>query len=140
MCIRDRYKKAWEGHLRQYTLAKTTDVPFARDGMYYKEFPTSFDSVHNAEGFHGLFQQGLAEPWNTTYQKRMRRYAGFYMDEDQGAPNYDPEHRLIRSVMTGSRGPVLRKTTPIDWGGDPFECEGRFDPLRWHRTTCQTGA
>ena len=26
---------AWEGHLRQYTEAKTTDVPFARDGMYY---------------------------------------------------------------------------------------------------------
>src|SRR6266542_7169918 len=32
------YKKAWEGHLRQYTLAKTVKVPFARDGMYYKEF------------------------------------------------------------------------------------------------------
>src|SRR5690348_4424258 len=31
------YKKAWEGHLRQYTLAKTRDVEFARDGMYYKE-------------------------------------------------------------------------------------------------------
>src|SRR5262249_32414895 len=29
------YKRAWEGHLRQYTLAKTKDVPFARDGMYY---------------------------------------------------------------------------------------------------------
>src|SRR5262245_65843525 len=28
------YKKAWEGHLRQYTLAKTVKVPFARDGMY----------------------------------------------------------------------------------------------------------
>ncbi|MEZ6048250.1 MAG: hypothetical protein R3C11_22280 [Planctomycetaceae bacterium] len=24
------YKTAWEGHLRQYTLAKTVDVPFAR--------------------------------------------------------------------------------------------------------------
>src|SRR5438045_2840268 len=28
--------KGWEGHLRQYTLAKTKDVPFARDGMYYQ--------------------------------------------------------------------------------------------------------
>ena len=26
-------KKAWEGHLRQFTLARTTEVPFARDGM-----------------------------------------------------------------------------------------------------------
>src|SRR5689334_22937884 len=31
------YKKAWEGHLRQYTAARTTHVPFAKDGMYYKE-------------------------------------------------------------------------------------------------------
>ncbi|MEC9010792.1 MAG: hypothetical protein VX877_16120, partial [Planctomycetota bacterium] len=30
------YRKAWNGHLRQYTLAKTVEVPFARDGMYYK--------------------------------------------------------------------------------------------------------
>src|SRR5688500_7234876 len=44
------YKRAWEGHLRQYTLAKTVDVPFARDGMYYKEFPVMFDWLHNSEG------------------------------------------------------------------------------------------
>src|SRR3954449_12625545 len=44
------YKKAWEGHLRQYTAAKTTDVPFAREGMYYKEFPVTFDWLHNGEG------------------------------------------------------------------------------------------
>ena len=132
--VLELYRQGIEGHMRQYTEARTVECPLARDGMYYKEFPTSFDFVHNAEGFHGLFQQGLAEPWDPTYQARMRRYAGFYMDEDPGAANYDPQHRLIRSVMTGSRGPVLRRTTPIDWGGDPFECEGRFTPLRWHRT------
>src|SRR5438034_3953143 len=43
------YRKAWEGHLRQYTAAKTTQVPFARDGMYYKEFPVMFDWLHHAE-------------------------------------------------------------------------------------------
>lgn len=130
----DLYRHGIEGHMRQYTEARTVECPLARDGMYYREFPTSFDSVHNAEGFHGLFQQGLAEPWDPAYRTRMRRYAGLYLNEDAGAPNYDPERRLIRSVMTGSRGPVLRTTTPIDWGGDPFECEGRFTPLRWHRT------
>ena len=132
--VLELYRQGIEGHMQQYTEARTGECPLARDGMYYKEFPTSFDFVHNAEGFHGLFQQGLAEPWNPTYRARMRRYAGFYMNEDPGAANYDPEHRLIRSVMTGSRGPVLRRTTSIDWGGDPFECEGRFTPLRWHRT------
>src|SRR5438445_129825 len=41
--IRTLYRKAWEGHLRQYTQARTVEVPFARDGMYYKEFPVMFD-------------------------------------------------------------------------------------------------
>ena len=41
--IREMYRKAWEGHLWQYTEAKTVEVPFARDGMYYKEFPCMFD-------------------------------------------------------------------------------------------------
>ncbi|HQU43083.1 MAG TPA: hypothetical protein PK867_09730 [Pirellulales bacterium] len=41
--ILDLYKKAWEGHLRQYTRAHTSEVEFARDGMYYKEFPVMFD-------------------------------------------------------------------------------------------------
>ena len=45
--VRALYDRAWEGHLRQYTLAKTKDVPFARDGMYYKEFPVMFDWLHN---------------------------------------------------------------------------------------------
>jgi len=39
--VLDLYKLGWEGHLRQYTEAKTVDVPFARDGMYYKEFPVT---------------------------------------------------------------------------------------------------
>jgi len=38
--VLEMYKRAWEGHLRQYTLAKTVDVPFARDGMYYKNSPS----------------------------------------------------------------------------------------------------
>ena len=32
----DMCQLAWEGHLKQYTEAKTTEVPFARDGMYYR--------------------------------------------------------------------------------------------------------
>ncbi|HEV3002861.1 MAG TPA: hypothetical protein VGX78_00300, partial [Pirellulales bacterium] len=56
------YKKAWEGHLRQYTLAKTRDVEFAREGMYYKEFPVMFDWLHNGEGLTVFNLQGLSDP------------------------------------------------------------------------------
>ncbi len=125
--ILQMYKRAWEGHLRQFTLAKTTEVPFARDGMYYKEFPVMFDWLHNSEGLTVFNLQGLSDPYDEAFQKRVRRYAGFYMNEDPQAPNYDPQHKMIRSMFNGSRGPLLRKATGLDWAGDPIEVAGRFD-------------
>jgi hypothetical protein len=119
-------KKAWEGHLRQYTAARTKHVPFARDGMYYKEFPVMFDWLHNAEGLTPFNVQGLSDPYDRLFQQRVRRFAGFYLNEDRGAPNYDPKHKIIRSLFNGSRGPLLRKATALDWAGDPIEVENRF--------------
>lgn len=120
------YKKAWEGHLRQYTAAKTKEVPFARDGMYYKEFPVTFDWLHNGEGLTPFNVQGLSDPYDRAFRQRVRRFAGFYLNEDAGAANYDPEHKIIRSLFNGSRGPLLRKATALDWAGDPIEVENRF--------------
>ena len=120
------YKKVWEGHLRQYTEARTVEVPFARDGMYYKEFPVMFDWMHNGEGLRVFNLQGLSDPNDIGFGHRVRRYAGFYMNEDPQAPNYDSEHRIIRSLFNGSRGPLLRKATGLDWAGDPIEVENRF--------------
>lgn len=132
--ILQMYKKAWEGHLRQFTLAKTKDVDFARDGMYFKEFPVMFDWQHNAEGLTVFNLQGLSDPEDVAFGHRVRRYAGFYMNEDPGAPNYDPKHKIIRSLFNGSRGPLLRKATALDWAGDPIEVEHRFNLLHQERT------
>lgn len=120
------YKKAWEGHLRQYTLARTEKVPFARDGMYYKEFPVMFDWLHNGEGLCVFNLQGLSDPYDARFRQRARRFAGFYLNEDADAPNYDPKHKIIRSMFNGSRGPLLRKATALDWAGDPIEIGNRF--------------
>jgi hypothetical protein len=122
------FKKAWEGHLRQYTAAKTKDVPFARDGMYYKEFPVMFDWLHNGEGLTVFNVEGLCDPSDARFRDRVIRYAGFYLNDDPGAPNYDSKHKIIRSLFTGSRGPLLRKATALDWAGDPIEVENRFHP------------
>src|SRR6185503_168645 len=124
--VLDMYKLAWEGHLRQYTLAKTTDVDFARDGMYFKEFPVMMDWLHNAEGLVIFNVQGLSDPKDAKFGQRVRRYAGFYMNEDPGAPNYDTQYKIIKSMFNGSRGPLLRKATGLDWAGDPIEVENRF--------------
>lgn len=128
-----RYYRGWEGHLQQYTEAKTVEVPLGRDGMYYKEFPVCFDWFHHGEGLSAFFLEGLADPTNRSLLHRTRRFAGLYMDEDPQAKNYDPERRLIRSMFNGSRGPLLRKATALDWAGDPIEVEGRFRPLHRER-------
>jgi len=119
-------RRFWEGHLRQFTVARTVDVPIARAGMYHREFPVQMDWQHNAEGLTSFNLQGLSTPRDVALAARTRRFADFYTGRDPSAPNYDPARRMIRSLMNGSRGPMLRRATPLDWAGDPF------DPTRFH--------
>ncbi len=123
--VRRMYERAWEGHLRQYTLAKTTDVPLATGGMFYKEFHTQMDWMHIGEELTVFNVMGLGG-LNDANEQRVKRFAGFYLNEDPQAQNYDPKHKIIRSMFNGSRGPLLRKATALDWAGDPIEVEHRF--------------
>jgi len=127
--IREMYTKAYEGHVQQFMTAKTTDVPIGRLGMYYKEFPSQFDWQHNGEGLTVFNLMPLGDPYSRRYKQRVQRFAGFYMDEDPGAPNYDPKLKLIKSMMNGSRGPMLVDATPLDWTGDPIDVKDRFPSL-----------
>src|SRR5215469_2251562 len=104
--LKEMYTKAYEGHVRQYTLAKTKEVPFAREGMYYKEFPVMMDWQHNGEGLTVFNLMGLSAPNDPKWRERVKRFAGFYIGEDPGAPNYDPQHKIIKSMFNGSRGPL----------------------------------
>ena len=122
------FRTGFEGHLQQYTEAKTVDVPMARDGMYYREFPVSLDWFHHGEGYAGYFLYGLCDPHDQRYLQRMRRWAAMYMGDDPDAPNYDRRHRVIRSMFNGSRGPMLRKATALDWAGDPIDVAAGFRP------------
>ena len=117
------YLKGLEGMLHQYTDAKTTQVPAGLGGMYYKEFSAQSDWMHHGEGLRVFNRMGLSVPDDPKYRERVRRFAGFYMAEDPEARNYDPEHKLIRSLINGSRGPMLRTATAIDWVGDPFDIQ-----------------
>ena len=119
--IRQMVELAYEGHVRQFTAARTREVPLARDGMYFKEFPVMMDWQHNAEGLSVFNVLGLGDPYAKAYRDRVRRFAGFYTGDDPTAPNYDAGQRLIRSMFNGSRGPLLRKATPVDWAGDPMD-------------------
>jgi hypothetical protein len=120
------YSLGHEGLLKQYTEARTTEVPIARQGMYAKEFIVQSDWMHHGEALQLFNRMGLSRPEDASYQARARRFAGLYMGEDPDAPNYDPAHKIIRSMQNGSRGPMLRKATALDWVGDPFDVS-KFD-------------
>ena len=63
------------------------------------------DWFHMGEGNQFFYDFGLADPANPEHLRRARRFAAMYMGEDPEAPNYDPEHRIIRSPFHGSTGP-----------------------------------
>jgi hypothetical protein len=117
------YLKGLDGMIAQYTAAKTTQVPAGLGGMYYKEFSAQADWMHHGEGLRVFNRMGLSVPTDAKYRDRARRFAGFYMGEDTEAANYDPARKLIRSLINGSRGPMLRKATSLDWVGDPIDIQ-----------------
>lgn len=112
------YEKIQEGHLDQFQRAKAPSVEMARAGMFWREFVTSFDWEHNGEGLASFYHYGLSHPGDGLYRQRAVRYAGFYNGEDPQALNYDKQHKIIRSLHNGSRGPKLTPATVYDWGGE----------------------
>ncbi|MFN8940570.1 MAG: hypothetical protein ACK6DX_17645 [Acidobacteriota bacterium] len=117
--ILDLYRKAQEGHLRQYAELRTKLTRLAENGAYYKEFITMSDWFHTGEGMRAFLLAGLSQPNDSLYRERTRRFAGLYLNEDPEAPNFDPQHKIIRSIWTGAKGPMLNKATVHDWVGDP---------------------
>jgi len=114
------FLKSWNGMIRQYSEAKTVDVPAGRDGMYVKEYSAQADWMHHGEGLR------RSTCWVSRRRRcrstRSARDAGRPLHgEDPEAPNYDPKLKMIRSMINGSKGPMLRKATALDWVGDPFD-------------------
>ena len=121
-------------------------------GRAFREFICNDDWFHNSENYIYFYYLGMADPANAEMMRRARRFAGFYMDEDPEVPNYDPEHRIVRSPFSGSRGPLFharfadvqynleyKHTTlgpgtdlPTEWYNDPEMREkvhARFDEV-----------
>jgi hypothetical protein len=125
--VLELFKKGLDGHYDQYGKLKTTLTKLSENGSYHREFITQSDWFHTGEGMRGIMFQGLSEPTSPKFRNRMTRFAGLYMNEDPAAPNYDPKHKIIRSIWNGSKGPMLHKATTYDWVGDPVP--GRFHLL-----------
>lgn len=117
--VLELFKKGQEGHLKQYGELRTTLTELAKNGAYSKEFITQSDWFHTGEGMRAFLLQGLSEPNSDLYRERSRRFADMYTGDDPEAPNYDKVNKVIKSIWTGSKGPMMHKATTYDWVGDP---------------------
>ncbi len=95
---------AWDGITWQFT----------GYGQIHREFDAYYDWMHHGESYLFLYYLSMAGPYGLKERARAERFANFYTGDDPDAPNYDPALRLIRSPLTGSRGPRF-VTTAEDW-------------------------
>ena len=87
---------------------------FTRYGQIYREFDAHYDWMHHGESYTYFYFFGLSNPKSEQMRQRAERFARLYTTDNSDAPNYDPKLRLIRSPLTGSRGPHFNPTAE-DW-------------------------
>ena len=87
---------------------------FTAYGQVYREYDAYYDWMHHGESSLLLYYFGLTQPHNLRFRSRSVRFAQMYNGEDPDAPNYDSERRLIRSPITGSKGPRFENSAE-DW-------------------------
>ncbi len=80
---------------------------FTQFGTVVREFDRYYDWMHHGESYTFLHYFGLADPDYYVDRQRALRFAAMYIGEDPEAPNWDPEHRIIRSPINGAAGPCL---------------------------------
>lgn len=96
--------KLWDAVTRQFT----------RYGQVHNEFDGYYDWMHHGESYTYFYLFGLADPGHKKTRERAIRFAGMYLNEDPQAQNFDPAKRIIRSPLTGSRGPRFENSA-VDW-------------------------
>ncbi len=74
-------------------------------GHVYKEYEIGYDQFHQSESYIYFYLLCMADPANEKNAERARRFAGFFLNEDSEALNYDPEKKIIRCAHNGSKGP-----------------------------------
>ena len=97
-------RKQWEAMTWQFT----------EYGQLHREFDAYYDWMHHGESYLYFYFLALAEPYTLRDYQRSVRFANFYTGDDPEADNYDPELRLIKSPINGSRGAQLQMTAE-DW-------------------------
>ena len=99
-----RSRFLWEAVTRQFT----------GYGQVWREFDAYYDWMHHGESSIYFYYFGLADPRQPVDRARSLRFARMYTGEDPEAPNWDADRRMMRSPITGSKGPRLENSWE-DW-------------------------
>ena len=91
------HRQVWEGITHQ----------FSRYGQIYREFDSNWDWMHHGEGYVSLYPMGMADPHDEKFRDRAVKFAAMFTGEDPESPNYNPDLKLMRASMNGSRGPKM---------------------------------
>ena len=80
--------------------------PQIHNEYYNQGSPGANEWHHQGEGNMAFYHFGLADPTISENVRRSRRFAAMFLNEDPEAPNYDPRHKIFRSPMQTSVGPM----------------------------------
>jgi len=112
----DVFWRAWNGTTRQGM----------KHDLYVNEMPKYLDWHHNGEHFQGFWLGALCAPHNDRYRRLALKYASLYDGSDRPNQNYDPDRKLIPSILHGGAGPKLDQSVR-DWiGGNITEKKRNF--------------
>jgi hypothetical protein len=87
---------------------------FSAYGQIWREFDAYYDWMHHGESSLLLYYFGLSDPTVALDRARALRFARMYTGDDPEAPNWDAQRRMMRSPITGSKGPRLENSWD-DW-------------------------
>ncbi|QGQ95027.1 hypothetical protein EHS13_09080 [Paenibacillus psychroresistens] len=76
--------------------------------MVEKEYEQGYDWFHQGEGYTFFYHMALMDPSHEVNKNRAIRYAGFFLNEDPEAINFDKEHNIIPYPHSGSKGATDR--------------------------------
>lgn len=101
----------FETAVKEYNAITRNNTAYADDSIDYhhqlfKEYPRNDDFFHISEGLTAFYNLALGDPTLPENVQRARRFAGLYLNEDAEAQNYDAKHNVIKSIFTGSKGPL----------------------------------
>ncbi len=111
------YWKAFKGSLTQLTQQK----------LFANEMAKYLDWHHNGEHYEGFWLGALCAANDPEYRRLALKYASLYDGTDPNVPNYDPNHKVIRSMNSGGAGPIIHARYE-DWNeelsSDPNDLTG----------------